>query len=122
MWQVVQHLKKTPKILLFVFTIGAIFSIGFLIFGIIAVQDKYEPENIQQIENKNLQVELENKYVELKNYFGEENIQIDYAGASFNEIRITHIPTGIIVFGNEHKTQLKNAILALEKLKLEIEK
>ncbi|GAA3578040.1 peptide chain release factor-like protein [Snuella lapsa] len=60
------------------------------------------------------------KYTKLKNYFGEENILIDYGGKLFNEVQITHIPTGTVKFGTKHKTQLKNAIFALEKLKLEI--
>ena len=61
------------------------------------------------------------KYSELKNYFGSENIQIDYSGESFNEVRITHIPTGKIEFGNKYDTQIENAILALEKLKSKLE-
>ena len=51
---VVQHLRKVLKILLIIASIGAIFFIGFLILGIIAIQDKYEPE---QIENKTEVVE-----------------------------------------------------------------
>ncbi|MAO09727.1 MAG: hypothetical protein CMC07_02245 [Flavobacteriaceae bacterium] len=47
-------MKKVLKILLILASIGAIFLIGFLILGIIAVQDKYEPE---QFENKTKIVE-----------------------------------------------------------------
>jgi hypothetical protein len=47
-------LRKALKILLIIASIGTIFLIGFLILGIIAVQDKYEPE---QIENKTIIVE-----------------------------------------------------------------
>ena len=44
---VVQHLKKILKILLILASIGAIFLIGFFVLGIIAIQDKYEPEEIK---------------------------------------------------------------------------
>ena len=47
-------MRKVLKILLIIASIGAIFFIGFLILGIIAIQDKYEPE---QIENKTEVVE-----------------------------------------------------------------
>ena len=46
--KVVQYLKKVLKILLIIASIGAISLIGFLILGIIAVQDKYEPEKIEK--------------------------------------------------------------------------
>ncbi|WP_299229158.1 hypothetical protein [uncultured Psychroserpens sp.] len=49
-----------------------------------------------------------------------ENIQVDYYGESFNKIRITHLPTGKQQFGNEDKTQIENAIIALENLKKEL--
>ncbi len=64
-------------------------------------------------------MELEKKYEYLKAHFGEKNIQIDYYGDSFNKIRITHLPTGKQQFGNKNKTQIENAIIALEKLKNE---
>ena len=60
------------------------------------------------------------KYSELENYFDKKNIRIEYSGELFNEVKITHIPTGIVKFGTEYKDQLKNAIIALEKLKQEI--
>ncbi|WP_162880205.1 hypothetical protein [Mariniflexile rhizosphaerae] len=45
------------KILLILASIGAIFLIGFLVFGILAIQDKYEPEpihkEIQIVESEN---------------------------------------------------------------------
>jgi hypothetical protein len=54
-------LKKVLKILLILASIGAIFLIGFLILGIIAVQDKYEPEQIE-----NVTVVVENQQTESK--------------------------------------------------------
>ena len=44
---VVQHLRKVLKILLIIASIGAIFLIGFLLLGITAIQDKYEPEQFK---------------------------------------------------------------------------
>ncbi|WP_026753046.1 hypothetical protein [Sediminibacter sp. Hel_I_10] len=44
---VVQHLRKVLKILLIIVSIGAIFLIGFLLLGITAIQDKYEPEQFK---------------------------------------------------------------------------
>ncbi|WP_303318800.1 hypothetical protein Q4Q34_04915 [Flavivirga abyssicola] len=64
--------------------------------------------------------ELEKKYSDLKTHFGEENIQIDYYGDSFNKIRITHIPSGKIQLGEKHNTQIENAVQALEKLKMKL--
>ena len=120
-------MKKTLNILLTIALIIVLCVIGFLVAGVLVIQDKYEPEkdvieNVKQTENKVSEMELEKKYTSLKAHFGEENIQIDYRGDSFNEIRITHLPTGKQQFGTENKTQIENAIQALEKLKLELDK
>jgi hypothetical protein len=62
------------------------------------------------------------KYDKLMDYFGSENIRIDYTGESFKKVRLTHIPTGNVEFGNEYETQIENAILAFEKLKSKLKK
>ncbi len=94
-----------------------VLTILFLVF--ISCKNVTEKENKQQKVVVDL-TELEKKYSDLKTYFGEENIQIDYYGDSFNNIRITHIPTGKIKLGEKHNTQIENAVQALEKLKLEL--
>lgn len=40
-------MRKVLKILLIIASIGAIFLIGFLLLGITAIQDKYEPEQFK---------------------------------------------------------------------------
>ncbi len=94
-----------------------VLTILFLVF--ISCKNVTEKENEQQKMIVNL-TELEKKYSDLKTHFGEENIQIDYYGDSFNKIRITHIPTGKIKLGEKHSTQIENAVQALEKLKMEL--
>lgn len=113
--------------MLIIVAIAAIFSIGFLSLGIIAIQDKYEPErseveNIINSKNEVSEIVLVERYNNLINCFGKENIQIDYRGESFKEIRITHVPTGKKQFGNNYDKQIENIVFALEKLKLELEK
>jgi hypothetical protein len=61
-------LKKVLKILLILASIGAIFLIGLLIFGIIAIQDKYEPEPIENktevVENQQTESKTKNNLIE----------------------------------------------------------
>ncbi|WP_452225735.1 hypothetical protein [Lacinutrix cladophorae] len=97
-----------------------ILIITFFIYRDFLIQDEYNVENNQQTEIKVSEMELEKKYKNLKAHFGEENIQIDYYGDTFNKIRITHLPTGKQQFGNKNITQIENAIIALEKLKAEL--
>lgn len=63
-----QHLKKGLKILLILASISAIFLIGFLIFGVIAIQDKNEPEPIENktevIENQQTESKTKNNLIE----------------------------------------------------------
>lgn len=62
------------------------------------------------------------RYLELERYFGKENIRIDYSGETHKEVKITHIPSGIVEIETEQKTQVENAIIAMKRIKLEIEK
>ena len=94
-----------------------ILLILFLVF--ISCKNVTDKENEQQKVVVNFS-ELETKYSDLKTHFGEDNIQIDYYGDSFNKIRVTHIPTGKIQLGEKYNTQIKNAVDALENLKMEL--
>ena len=64
--------------------------------------------------------ELQNNFSDLKNYFGEENLNIEYFGDSLKNARVTHIPTEKIKLGENKNTQIENAIDALESLKEEL--
>ncbi len=86
----------------------------------------------------NLQ-EAEKKYKELTGYFGIENLRmdvkqdiiedrnpdslfVDESKVKYIKVRITHIPTGRIAFGESYDNQLMNAVEALMILQKEIEK
>ena len=97
-----------------------ILIITFFVYRDFLFQDENNLDINQQTEIKASEMELEKKYENLKAHFGVENIQVDYYGESFNKIRITHLPTGKQQFGNEDKTQIENAIIALENLKKEL--
>lgn len=81
--------------------------------------------------------DLEHEYLELRDYFGHENLRMDLqqeiidnkdndtifiksSQVRYINVRITHIPTGKVVFGTSYDNQLENTIEALKKLKAKI--
>ena len=85
-------------------------------------------------ENTRTNQEMENEYLELRDYFGLENLRmdlqqevlqdnnqdsifIDESKIRYGKVRITHIPSGKIVYGTSHTTAQENQIEALKKLK-----
>ncbi|MBV1924152.1 MAG: hypothetical protein KUG68_09010 [Flavobacteriaceae bacterium] len=65
------------------------------------------------------------KYNELKSHFNESDLEIKYIfepnlnpldSHQYSKIKLKHIPTGKVILGDKHNTQIENGIDALKEL------
>ncbi|UII75323.1 hypothetical protein LV716_13810 [Flagellimonas sp. HMM57] len=76
-------------------------------------------------------MEIEDEYNRLMKYFGESNIKTEYILDSnleildprqFSQIKLTYLPLNLEIIGDRKLTQLENAVDALRRLKLVVNK